>query len=45
MKKTYLTPDVRTKDIMPEENFLHTGRLNPGFDPLDDPEDENPWNN
>ena len=44
MNKTYLTPEVRTKDLEPDRNFLQSG-LNPGIDPLDDPKDEDPWNN
>ena len=44
MKKTYLIPEVREKDLKLELNFLQSGGLNTGFDPLDDPEDDDPWN-
>ena len=44
MKKTYLTPENRVKDLELELAFLQSGGLNnPGIDPLGDPEDENPW--
>lgn len=44
MKKTYLTPESRAKDLELEWNFLQSGGLdNPGIGSLDDPEDENPW--
>lgn len=45
MKKTYLTPEVRERNLDFESNFLQSGGLNPGIDPLGDPEDENPWGN
>ena len=45
MKKTYLTPESRVKDLELEWNFLQSGGLNTGIDPLGDPEDENPWGN
>ena len=44
MKKTYLIPEVREKDLELEWNFLQSGGLNTGFDSLDDPEDDDPWN-
>ena len=42
MKKTYLTPEFREKDLELDTNFLQSG-LDTGIDPLGDPEDENPW--
>ena len=45
MKKTYLTPEVRERNLDLEMSFLQSGGLNPGIDPLGDPEDENPWGN
>ena len=45
MKKTYLTPENWVKDLELEWNFLQSGGLNTGFDPLDDPEDDDPWGN
>ena len=42
MKKTYLTPESRVKDLELEWNFLQSG-LNPGIGSLDDPEDDDPW--
>ena len=46
MKKTYLTPESRVKDLELEWNFLQSGGLdNPSIGSLDDPEDDNPWGN
>ncbi len=45
MKKTYQIPEARVKDLKLEWNFLQSGGLNPGINPLDDPEEENPWGN
>lgn len=45
MKKTYLTPENRVKDLELELDFLQSGGLNTGIDPLDDPEDDDPWGN
>ena len=44
MKKTYLTPESRVKDLELEWNFLQSGGLNTGIGSLDDPEDDDPWN-
>ena len=44
MKKTYLTPENWVNDLELEWNFLQSGGLNTGFEPLDDPEDDDPWN-
>ena len=43
MKKTYLTPENRVKDLELEWNFLQSGGLNTDIGSLDDPEDDNPW--
>ena len=43
MKKTYLTPESRVKDLELEWNFLQSGGLNTDIGSLDDPEDDNPW--
>jgi hypothetical protein len=43
MKKTYLTPENRVKDLELEWNFLQSGGLDTGIGSLDDPEDDNPW--
>ena len=43
MKKTYLTPESRVKDLELEWNFLQSGGLDTGIGSLDDPEDDNPW--
>ena len=43
MKKTYLTPELREKDLELELNFLLSGMGNPGIDPMGDPEDDDPW--
>ena len=43
MKKTYLTPENRVKDLELEWNFLLSGLDNPGIGSLDDPEDDDPW--
>ena len=44
MKKTYLTPENRVNDLELELAFLQSGGLNnPGINPLDDPEDDDPW--
>jgi hypothetical protein len=45
MKKTYLTPENRVKDLELEMAFLQSGGLNTGIDPLGDPEDDDPWGN
>jgi hypothetical protein len=44
MKKTYLTPESRVKDLELEWNFLLSGGLDTGIGSLDDPEDDDPWN-
>ena len=44
MKKTYLTPESRVKDLELEWNFLQSGGLDTGIGSLDDPEDDDPWN-
>lgn len=43
MKKTYLTPELREKDLELELNFLQSGGLNTGIGSLGDPEDDDPW--
>ena len=44
MKKTYLTPENRVKDLELELAFLRSGGMNkPGIEPFGDPEDEDPW--
>ena len=40
MKKTYLTPESRVKDLELEWNFLLSGGLDTGIGSLDDPEDD-----
>ena len=45
MKKTYLTPESRVKDLELEWNFLQSGGLDTGIGSLDDPEDDDPWGN
>lgn len=45
MKKTYLTPENRVKNLELELAFLQSGGLNTAIDPLDDPLDDNPWGN
>ena len=45
MKKTYLTPEGRVKDLELEMDFLQSGGLNnPDIGSLDDPADDDPWN-
>ena len=45
MKKTYLTPENRVKDLELEMDFLQSGGLNnPDIGSLDDPADDDPWN-
>jgi hypothetical protein len=44
MKKTYLTPENRVKDLELEWNFLLSGGLDTGIGSLVDPEDDDPWN-
>ena len=45
MKKTYLTPENRVKDLELEMDFLQSGGLNnPDIGALDDPADGDPWN-
>ena len=44
MKKTYMTPENRVKDLELELAFLQSGGLNnPGIGSLTDPEDDDPW--
>ena len=43
MKKTYLTPENRVKDLELELDFLQSGGLNAGIGSLEDPEDDDPW--
>ena len=43
MKKAYLTPELRERDLEFEANFLQTGGLNTGIGSLDDPENDDPW--
>ena len=43
MKKTYLTPENRVKDLELELSFLQSGGLNTGIDPMGDPEEDDPW--
>ena len=45
MKKTYLTPEVWAADLDLETAFLQSGLNNPGINPMDDPEDDDPWGN
>lgn len=42
MKKTYLKPELRDRDLWLEKNFLISAGGSTGEN-LDDPEDFNPW--